>query len=95
MTNLFLRDALVDAGDAGGPFAGSMVLNGGGTIQNSQCSVNGAGSSAVLSGNNLTLALNVTFQASFTGNRILYAAGWDSAGGNNTGWQAVGTFTVQ
>jgi len=58
-----------------------MVLNGGGTIQNGQCSVNGAGSSAVLSGNNLTLALNVTFQASFTGNRILYAAGRDAAGG--------------
>jgi hypothetical protein len=84
-----------DAGDAGGPFAGNMVLNGGGTIQNSQCSANGAGSSAVLSGNLLTLTLNVAFKASFAGNRILYAAGRDAAGGNNTGWQAMGTFTVQ
>jgi len=84
-----------DAGDAGGPFAGSMVLNGGGTIQNSQCSVNGAGSSAVLSGNLLTLTLNLAFKAGFTGSRILYAAGRDAAGGNNTNWQAVGTFTVQ
>jgi len=84
-----------DAGDAGGPFAGSMVLNGSGAIHNSQCNVNGAGSSPVLSANNLTLTLNITFKASFTGNRILYAAGRDAAGGNNTGWQAMGTWTVQ
>jgi hypothetical protein len=33
-----------DGGDAGGPFADIILLNGGAaTIQNSQCSVNGAG----------------------------------------------------
>ena len=85
-----------DQGDAGGPFAGSMVLNGGGgTIQNSQCSVSRRGSSAVLSGNTLTLTLNITFKAAFMGNRILYAAGRDNSGGNNTDWQALGTWTVQ
>jgi hypothetical protein len=85
-----------DGGDAGGPFAGAVVLNGGGaSIQNSQCAVNSAVSSVVLSGNNLTLTLNITFKPSFTGNRILYAAGRDAGGGNNTDWQAVGTVTVQ
>jgi hypothetical protein len=48
-----------------------------------------------LSGNLLTLTPNVAFKASFTGNRILSAAGRDAAGGNNTDWQALGTFTVQ
>jgi len=85
-----------DGGDAGGPFAGSLVLNGGaGTIQNSQCSVNGAGSAAVKSGNTLTLILNLTFQSSFKGNQIVWLAGRDGAGANNTGWQATGTATVQ
>jgi hypothetical protein len=84
-----------DAGDAGGPFAGSLVLNGSpGTIQNSQCGISGTGSSASL-GNTLMLTLNITFKAAFAGNRIVWAAGRDAAGGNNTDWQAVGTWTVQ
>jgi len=43
----------------------------------------------------LALALNVTFTSGFKGNRIVYVAGRDAAGGNNTDWQAAGTFTVQ
>ena len=85
-----------DAGDGGGPFAGSMVLNGGaGTIQNSQCSVSGAGSSAVASGNTLTLTLNITFKKGFTGDHAIWAAGRDRSDGNNTGWQAIATASVQ
>jgi len=85
-----------DTGDAGGPFAGSMVLNGGtATIQNSQCSVNATGSSATQDGNTLTLTLNIAFQPLFAGNRIMWLAGRDAAGGNNTNWQAMGTTTVQ
>ncbi|SPF56820.1 exported hypothetical protein [Candidatus Sulfopaludibacter sp. SbA4] len=88
--------ALVDdAGDAGGPFAGSMVLNGGAaTIQNSQCSVRGTGISAVKNGNTLALTVNITFKSGFAGNRIVWVAGRDAAGGNNTDWQALGTSTV-
>jgi hypothetical protein len=90
---LYLVD---DAGDAGGPFAGSMSLTGGSsTIQNGQCQVNAFGSSAQASGSNLTLSLNLAFYAGFDGNRIIYVAGRDQAGGNNTDWQAVGTWTVQ
>jgi len=85
-----------DAGDAGGPFAGNMVLNGApGTIQNSQCLVSGLGSSAVSSGNTLTLTLNITFTSAFAGGRVVWAAARDSVGGNNTDWQAVGTLSVQ
>ncbi|SPF35519.1 exported hypothetical protein [Candidatus Sulfopaludibacter sp. SbA4] len=84
-----------DLGEAGGPYAGSMTLNGSGSIQNSQCMVSGAGSAVSSVSNTLTLTLNITFKAAFAGNRVVYAAGRDSAGGNNTDWQALATFTVQ
>ena len=84
-----------DTGNAGGPFAGTAILNGaGGPIQNSQCVVSGL-SSAMTSGNSLSLMLNVVFKGSFVGNRIVYAAARDSLGGNNTDWQPVGTWIVQ
>jgi len=84
-----------DQGDAGGPFAGSMVLNQQSNIQNSQCLITGVGSSAQSSGNTLTLTLNVTFKAAFVGNRTFYIAGRDHSDLNNTDWQAVATWTVQ
>jgi len=91
--SLFLVD---DGGDAGGPFAGGIVLNGSSTaIQNSQCSIGATGSSAVTKGNVLTLTLNLTFLAPFAGNHVVWISGRDAASGNNTGWQAVGTYTVQ
>ena len=80
-----------DAGDAGGPYAG-MSLPGSGTVQNSQCSISGNGSSISGSGNNLTVTLNVTFNSSFAGNRILFTAAQSTAG--NTGWQIGGTWNV-
>jgi len=90
---LYLVD---DAGEGGGPFAGAMALNGtSGSIQNSQCIVNGTGSTVTPSPNTLAVGLNVTFTSAFTGNRTVYVAGRDNAGADNTGWQAAGTVTVQ
>jgi len=90
---LFLVD---DQGDAGGPFAGSTVLNGGsGGVSNSQCSVSAAGSTVTPGANSLSLTLNITFTPAFAGNRVVYAAARDRSDGNNTGWQAVGTWTIQ
>ena len=74
---LFLVD---DAGDAGGPFAGS---------QNSQCAVNLV--SAVGNGAVLTLTLNVMFKSSFGGNKIVYMAAGDSAQ-HNSGWETLGVW---
>jgi len=56
--------------------------------------VNGSGTLAQSGGNSLTLTLNVNFFGSFGGNRVMYVAGRDAAGGNNTDWQAAGTWTV-
>jgi hypothetical protein len=89
---LYLVD---DGGDAGGPFAGSMVLNGSGTIENGQCRVQGNGSSATPNGNVLNLTLNILFKEGFQGNHVLYGAARDTLSGNNTGWQAVGAWSSQ
>jgi hypothetical protein len=80
-----------DAGDAGGPFQG-LVLPAGGTIQNSQCSISGSGSSVTMAGNLLKLTLAITFSAAFAGNKVVYLAAQDSS--SNSGWQALGTYNV-
>ena len=82
-----------DAGDAGGPYAGSLILNGSGSISNGHCTISGAGSSAVGSGNTLSLTLNIGFNSSFGGNKLVYAAARDTASAN-TGWQPMGVFGV-
>ncbi|MEZ5403971.1 MAG: hypothetical protein R2729_30100 [Bryobacteraceae bacterium] len=82
-----------DAGDGGGPFAGSLIIPGAGSAANSQCTVSGAGSSVVKSGNTVTLTLNVTFSPSFAGDRVVYAAARDNLS-NNSGWQALATIAV-
>lgn len=83
---LYLVD---DAGDAGGPFAGGLVLPGSGTISNGQCTINGSGSSVNGSGNSLSLSLAMSFSGSFSSNRIVYEAARSAS--VNSGWQVVGT----
>jgi hypothetical protein len=82
-------------GDAGGGLSPGLTLGGSGTASNSQCTVHASGSSATVGGNTLTLALNVSFAAGFAGNRVIYMAARDSAETNNSGWQAMGTWTVE
>jgi len=89
--SLFLVD---DAGDAGGPFAGSMPLSGSGSVANSQCTVKAAGSSVAHSGNTLTLSLHLSFSWAFVGNKLLYTAARDTGSGTS-GWQPMGTWIVQ
>src|SRR4029077_713280 len=84
--SVFLVD---DAGDAGGPFS-AMTLPGTGTVQNSQCSIAGTGSSVSGSGNTLTLTLVVTFKASFAGKKVFYLAAQDTA---SSGWLALATWS--
>ena len=81
---LFLVD---DAGD--GAYAGSLVLNGSGSVSNSQCTIQGTGSAASGSGNTLSLTLNMSFSGSFGGNKVLYLAARDTAA-SNSGWQTMG-----
>jgi Pro-kumamolisin, activation domain len=79
-----------NAGQAGGPFQVA-VIPGSGSAQNSQCTINGTGSSVSGSGKILTLTLSITFSSSFAGNRVIYTAAQDSA---SSGWQTLGTWNV-
>jgi len=80
-----------DAGDAGGPFQ-SLSLPGSGTISNSQCSISGTDGLVNASGTSLTVTLAITFNSSFTGNRLFYLATRSNA--LNSGWQVVGLVGV-
>jgi Pro-kumamolisin, activation domain/Bacterial Ig-like domain (group 3) len=66
----------------------------GGTLANSQCSVNVAATSVAKSGSTLTLNLAMTFLPAYAGakNTYMYAA---DVSGANSGWQQLGTWTAQ
>ena len=75
------------------PGSGSQVVTlGGGSQQNSQCIVNGAGSSVSLAGSTLTLNISLTFLPGFAGAKTTYLYAADA--GANTGWVARGAWTV-
>ena len=56
--------------------------------------MSGVGSSAAGIGNTLTLTLSVSFTGPFAGNRIFYTAAGNVAGTENSGWHALGAWTV-
>jgi hypothetical protein len=79
--------------DAGNDLT-ALALNGSGTTANSQCTIVGAGSSATVSGNTLTLTLVIQFNATnFSGRKVVYMAARDALQ-NNSGWQPMGTYAV-
>jgi hypothetical protein len=65
---------------------GTALTPGSGTAQNSQCQLIGAGSGAVLAGNQLTLTLSLVLGSDFPGNNTVYLLAADANG--NTGWVA-------
>jgi probable HAF family extracellular repeat protein len=80
-----------DAGQAGGPFAGSSNFETANTIQNSQCSVRPVSVNG--SGNLLTLMLAFTFQPAFNGNKIVFLAASENTQ-NSSGWLPFGVWQV-
>ncbi len=62
-------------------------------LQNSQCLVNTATTTATLSGNTLTLNLPMLFQTAFQGPKNIYLRALD-ASGTNGGWQQLGSWNV-
>src|SRR6202041_2610522 len=59
---------LTDAGAA----PGSSITPGSGSQQNSQCTLNGSGSSVSAAGTTLTLNLSLSFQTSWIGTKTVY-----------------------
>jgi hypothetical protein len=74
-------------------YLGPITLGTSGTMQNSQCAINGAGSSATISGNTATVNLAVTFQSAFAGAKNIYGYA-QTATGLTSGWQTLGAWTV-
>jgi hypothetical protein len=77
--------------DSGGQPSGSLTP-GSGSVQNSQCILNGVGSSVATSGATLTLNLALTFQAAYGGLKNVYMEAISPAA--TSGWQQKGTWTV-
>ena len=77
--------------DTGAAPSGS-IAPGSGSQQNTQCTLSGAGSSATLAGNILTLNLTLVFQPAFSGNKTVYLQASNVS--DSTGWQQGGTWTV-
>src|SRR6185312_16264752 len=61
--------------------------------QNSQCSLNIAGATAVSAGNTLTLTFPLVFKSTWTGAKNIYVYASDATG-ITAGYTAVGTWTV-
>ena len=77
--------------DGGTGVVGSLTP-GSGTLSNSQCTITGSGTSAVRSGDTLTLTLLVTASASFTGTKNVFLAALDNSAASS-GWVNKGTWT--
>lgn len=64
-----------------------------GQVANSQCVLNGTGSSATASGDTLTVTYNLHFKSGFTGSRQIYLQAVDNTGVIQS-WKRAGTWTV-
>jgi hypothetical protein len=86
--------------DAGTGYAGYVTPGQAGSVSNSQCTLNGSGSSIQSSGNSLLMAVSLQFSTAFasvgTGAaKTIYAAPVNSAGqGPSGGMVAMGTWTI-
>ena len=76
--------------DAG--VAGTWTPFGTGTLANSQCTLDLATSSATPAGTNLSLALRLTFSASFVGTKSIFMRANSNFGSATTGWFTRGTW---
>ena len=88
-----VHNSLLLLNDGATAWVGSITLPTAGTLANSQCTVNGGSSSIVLSGNNATVNLALSFSGSFVGAKNVYGYA-QAAGGLNSGWTVLGNWTV-
>ena len=75
-----------------GVWQGPLKLGSTAKLQNSQCTVHPASTSAVLSGNTLTLNLPLTFKAGFGGTKNVYVEVLTAT--DDSGWSLMGAWAV-
>lgn len=88
-----LRNELSLLNDGGTQYLGPINPSSGSTLQNSQCTIGGPGTSISGSGNTLTVVLPVTASAFFGGTRNIYLYSMDLYG-KQVGWDLKGTWTL-
>jgi hypothetical protein len=88
-----VHQTLLLLNDGATAWQGPITLPTSGTLANSQCTINGGSSSIALSGNNATVNLALSFSGSFGGAKSVYGYA-QAAGGLNSGWTALGNWTV-
>lgn len=76
-----------------GAFTNVLTAGFAGTIQNSQCIVDGLNSAAIIAGNQLTVRVALTFKPGYSGGKNLYMTAADNPG-NVAAWASRGTWTV-
>jgi len=79
--------------DAGTGSLGPLTPGAAGTVQNSQCALDGGASSVVRSGNTLTVRAAIAFKPAFAGSKIVRLYATDIAN-ENSGFQALGTWVA-
>ncbi len=77
--------------DAGNALSAS--VSGGSSVSNSQCTLNGNGTSVSTSGSSSSVTASVTFKPAFAGAKNIYLYDEDTSG-NNSGFQLRGTYTI-
>ena len=77
-----------------GALATSMVLNGTNTLTNSRCAVSAQGSSVVQTGAQTEVRLNITFNTSFAGPKVVRMAAQALGGVQTSAWQVLGAWFV-
>jgi len=94
---VYLADDAGDGGYAGGSPLTVTSANFGGSLSNSQCTIApvapATGVNPIsIQANWMSFTVSVTFTPGFGGNKLVWAAARD--GSNNSGWQAIGSWTV-
>src|ERR1019366_5055119 len=79
--------------DGATAWQGPITLPTSGTLANSQCTLNGGSFSIALSSNNATVNLALSFSSRFEASKTVYGYA-QAAGGLNSGWTALGNWTV-
>jgi len=75
--------------DAGNAWLSNGISPGSGSVSNSQCTLQGAGSGITMTGNQLVLAYNIQFQSSFAGPKNIWTQAASAASGMGSPWQAA------
>ena len=85
--------------DAGSNYVAYIAPGANSSISNSQCTLNGSGSSVKKSGNNLTMTVNLQFKPAFktagSATKTVYGYPVSSEGLSPSNWVTIGSWTVQ